>query len=129
MNTTPNTPANGGQILTDERIVEIAERVDSRVFHADWYREFARAIEADLRAALAAPAIPTVDRNAALEEAAQVVIERSGAHYRDKNFAMQDECLGIACALRDCKSAAPSSAQAPDTPAAPTGPNDSTYYT
>jgi hypothetical protein len=62
--TTPNTAANGGQILTDERIAEIADatgmmakndvlsRLDGGLFCID----FARAIEADLRASRAVPA-------------------------------------------------------------------------
>lgn len=66
MSTTPNTAANGGQILTDERIDSAWVAVNNGwgIMPRELVRKYARAIESDLRAALVAPASPTVDRNA-----------------------------------------------------------------
>jgi hypothetical protein len=117
--TTPNTPANGGQILTDERLNELwntalvragFEIGNADVAHMNQLRHFARAIEADLRASLAAPAIPTVDRNAVLEEAARVCDAQ----------ATEPECPERAeyCAesIRALKSAGPASVPKPFVP-------------
>lgn len=102
---TPNTPANGGKILTDERILATIEVVrehghfPSLIFPSDAAAiAFARAIEADLRAPLAAPASPTVDRDAVLEEVARWF------ENHETILATEEECARVVRAL---KSAAP----------------------
>lgn len=60
--TTPNTPANGGQILTDllqELLDEYLATMSSAYCQVDADEE----LVAKVRASLAAPAIPTVDSN------------------------------------------------------------------
>jgi hypothetical protein len=104
MSTNHTTPANGGQILTTGQVEEIM---------ANWSRtsnsrfELCRAIEAaTLRASLAAPAIPTVDRDAVLEEAVAVC----ELEYRGNPNGLHLISQGFAAKIRALKSAAPASA-------------------
>jgi hypothetical protein len=104
--------ANGGQILTDAQVGEII---------ATWARtsnsrfELCRAIEAaTLRASLAAPAIPTVDRNAVAEEGAEILGNMIESIEKHGNYS-QEATLTFLAQAKQCfdeiKSAAPGVAQ------------------